>query len=96
LADFVLAAHGPFSLAAADALVLQWFEEAGLDVGYVEETAMIAWIDEEHLIAPGLGDLEVEVRFDPLEGHWIQTRWSFLHSDGRWAVDLVRGEGLDE
>jgi hypothetical protein len=84
----------------------------------VQENAMIAWIDEDDPIAPGLCDLEVEVRFQPLGGQGIQTRWSFRHtegspvaplarelvrslletlrSDGRWAVDLEQGEGLDE
>jgi hypothetical protein len=88
----MLSAHAWIRFEEAEALVLQWFDEVGLDLGHAEHGLLIGWFDDAFL-QPALAELAVEVQFYPLEGGWSQLRWCFRHGGGD-AVGSISHELL--
>jgi hypothetical protein len=81
MAVSALSAHARIRFEEAEVLVLQWFDEVGLDLGHAEHGLLIGWFDDAFL-QPALADLAVEVQFYPLDGGWSQLRCCFRHGGG--------------
>lgn len=93
MAESVLSAHAPLRFEEAEALVLQWFDELGLDLGHAEHDRLIGWFDEAFTV-PDLAELAVEVQFYGLADGWSQLRWRIHHGSGE-RVSLLGGEILE-
>lgn len=87
--DVVVTAHAPLSLEGAQSQLLQWLEEAGLDVVYGDSGVVIATVDDEEFAPAAGGGLAVEVQLYPLGADWIQVRWSFRHGGEPAATSLA-------
>jgi hypothetical protein len=83
-----VSAHARVGFEEAEFLVLQWFDDVGLALGYAEHGRLIAWFDDDDLPAT-VAQIAVEVQFYGLNQGWSQLRWCFRHGDGEGASPLV-------
>jgi hypothetical protein len=94
-ADFILSAHNPLTRERAEAAVLQWLEESGLDVEYGESDRWIAFVDEALPSLPEATTLTVEVQFYALAGAGSQVRWQFRSAQPSGCGPLLRHLALE-
>jgi len=94
-ADFILSAHTPLTRSLAEATVLQWLEESGLDVEYGESDRWIAWVDEALPSLPEATALTVEVQFYALASAGSQVRWQFRSAQPSGCGPLLRHLAAD-
>jgi hypothetical protein len=87
-----ITAHAPLDLAEAQASVLAWFDDLGLELAYAEGDLLIAWLDDA--IDPydegfvGAPSLVVEAKIHSLrEG--VQVRCSVHHGEGSLDATLA-------
>jgi hypothetical protein len=73
--DCILSAHTRLAREGAEAAVLQWLEECGLDVEYGAGDRWIAWPGADQPVADA--GPTVEVQFYVLPGSGSQVRWHF-------------------
>ncbi|MEB3104244.1 MAG: hypothetical protein VKN17_00520 [Cyanobacteriota bacterium] len=95
-AAYILSAHTPLERDRAEAVVLQWLEECGLDVEYGESDRWIAWVDEALPFLPEAAALTVEVQFYPLADAGSQVRWQFRSVEPDGPLVKALAEGLHE
>jgi hypothetical protein len=93
-AVYILSAHTPLERVRAEAVVLQWLEESGLDVEYGESDRWIAWVDEALPALPEATALTVEVQFYPLAGAGSQVRWQFRSIEPGGPLVKALAQGL--
>ncbi len=85
MSDRVITAHAPLQPAEAQAVLLAWFDELGLELAYAEGDLLIAWVDDS--IDPedegfaGAPTLVVEAQIHPLQ-EGVQVRWRIRHGEG--------------
>lgn len=89
-AAYILSAHTPLERDRAEAVVLQWLEESGLDLEYGESDRWIAWLDEALPALPEATALTVEVQFYALACAGIQVRWQFRSAHPSGCGPLLR------
>ena len=83
-----VSAHARVGFEEAEFLVMQWFDEVGLALGYAEHGRLIAWFDDDDLPAT-IAQITVEVQLYSLNKGWSQLRWCFRHGNGESASPLV-------
>lgn len=92
MGEFAITAHTSLLPGEAQAVLLTWFDELGLELAYAEDDLMIAWLDDS--IDPGYGgtprspSLVVQAQIHPLlDG--VKVRWCVRHGDGTLAAELA-------
>jgi hypothetical protein len=92
MSDRAITAHAPLKPAEAQAALLSWFDELGLELAYAKDDLLIAWIDDA--IDPGdegfagTPSLVVEAQIHPLQ-EGVQLRFSVRHGEGRLDAQLA-------
>ena len=80
----VITAHAELSLALAEAQVLDWLEELGLEVAFGDSAHLLAFADDS-AVAAGQGAI-AEVDFYPLEGAGATQVRCSLRREGQPAL----------
>lgn len=92
MSDRAITAHATLRPPEAQAAVLAWFDELGLELAYAEDDLMIAWVDDGidpgDEGTPGTPSLVVEAQIHPIQGG-VQVRWSLRNGDGTLADELA-------
>ena len=84
----VLSAHARLRFEEAEALVLQCFDEVGLELGHAENGLLIAWFEDAYLMPP-VAEIAVEVQFYGLADGWSQLRWCFRHGGSEQVLPVI-------
>lgn len=92
MGDRAITAHALVSPCEAQAALLAWFEELGLELAFAEADRLIAWVDDcvdaDDEGFPGSPSLVVEARIHRLPDG-VQVRCSVRHGEGPLAAALA-------
>lgn len=94
MSNRALTAHAPLDASEAQAAVLAWFDNLGLELAYAEGDLLIGWVDDA--IDPydegfvGVPTLVVEAQIHALRDG-VQVRCSVHHGDG-WLDATLAAE----
>jgi hypothetical protein len=83
-----VSAHAKLGFEEVEVIVLQWFDDVGLALGYAEPGRLIAWFDDDDLPST-VAQIAVDVHFYGLSQGWSQLRCCFRHGGGESVVLLI-------